>query len=671
MKLKCTKTHPWPEGVGRIAGLVAALVAVAAVGAMGDAQADYQMLFGQEEKQAAATLGTRDDVTLAAKLLAAAGSLKDSPDLQRLLYEKAYELGMKGAGGAGTAIEALDRLDKVDPKGATGRQENRLAAYRQRYAAAGPEDRARAGRQLLRMLMRLAEQHRRAARRDEARRYYSQALMLAGVLESPMLGAVRAAVREMDAESREASRIAAMTAAVDRNPSDIGARRALLLHHLLERDDPAAAAGLLTDDLDEATRTYVPLAAKPVEDLAEGALVEMAEWYRSLAPKAPTAGKINALRRGRGYYARYLGVHEEKDAARLKATLGFRQIQSELSALGVQPGDEPLREIRFEDEKLTKAHAAAVRFLRRTQQPGGHWRSDANGTERYTQGLTGLVVCALLDSGADASDPRVAKALAWLTERDTSRTYSLAWRTMAFGRAYRANQSYLPQLKHDTEQLVRSTRGGGFGYSARGVPEKQRIDLSNTRAALAAVSAGDDAGVAVPNAFWQTEIEFWRRRQEKGGGWAYRPGSEESRPRGSMTAAGIAALFACHRHLYGSLPTAGLNDPRLEAARKGVAWLDKRFSGSLELGKTEQGHPYIDPKHSLDVYYYLYGVSRAGLACGRRSFGGANWLDAGAKAVLRFATEDGGFRGKYGKTASTAMFVLFLNNGARAQFLPE
>ena len=80
-----------------------------------DAKSDYEMLYGAREKKVLATKSTADDAALAGELLASAKHLADSPKLQAILYEKAYEFGAKDLAGHAHALEALALLEKAAP----------------------------------------------------------------------------------------------------------------------------------------------------------------------------------------------------------------------------------------------------------------------------------------------------------------------------------------------------------------------------------------------------------------------------------------------------------------------------------------------------------------------------------------------------------------------------
>ena len=91
----------------------------------------------------------------------------------------------------------------------------------------------------------------------------------------------------------------------------------------------------LNDDCDELLRTYVKLAAGPLDKLETIALKELGEWYGQLADRASLGSKAAMLRRGEACRVRFLAVYTEKDATRIKAALALSKVRRELKKLGV------------------------------------------------------------------------------------------------------------------------------------------------------------------------------------------------------------------------------------------------------------------------------------------------------------------------------------------------
>jgi len=134
----------------------------------------------------------------------------------------------------------------------------------------------------------------------------------------------------LDAEGR----LADLKKKLEENPKSTAARTSLILAYLGEFDNPAEAVKLLSDDLEEKFRTYVPLSARPVAELEEAACLELAYWYAEIAEKASAAGKDVLLGKGKACCQRYLELHTTQDVARLKAAMLLEKIDKAINKGG-------------------------------------------------------------------------------------------------------------------------------------------------------------------------------------------------------------------------------------------------------------------------------------------------------------------------------------------------
>ncbi len=303
-----------------------------------DVRSDYQTLFGAEEQKVAATRQTTDDTAFAAKLVQSAKSLRDSPKLQILLWQKACEFGLKSSAGYDSALAALDRLIECDQQRQADWQAKRLETLRLAYSRSRGPRRKALGKDYLDALLPAAEAVAEKNKLDEAAVMYRQALLVAKYVGSPATAEIAARGKELSDKAavlrRLQVRISSLRRQVEKEPESISAREQLILCYLLEADQPAVAATLVTGDLPEALRTYVPLAAKPLGDLAESACLELAAWYVSIAPKGSRTGRINAMLRARGCYDHFLQTHTGRDTTVLKARLDIDKVEKELKRLG-------------------------------------------------------------------------------------------------------------------------------------------------------------------------------------------------------------------------------------------------------------------------------------------------------------------------------------------------
>jgi len=275
----------------------------------------------------------KSDAEAAGKLVFAAKLLKDAPAMQVALCEKAYDLGIKKVAGFESVAAALDLLDRLAPQRAEDWQQKRLTFYRRRYALIR-KDKRKHSEALVKMLLRTAERHAAGNEWGEASRLYRQALPVANTLLLGNRGEILERLRVAGACHAVWLRAKRFKTDLARNPNNAEARDKLIKLCLIDLDQPGEAAKYVNEDCDETLRAYLPLAARPVEELKEVACLDLGVWYKSLATGAPARdNKVRMYRRARGYLERFMAVHEAKDAAALKASLALKQVDAALARL--------------------------------------------------------------------------------------------------------------------------------------------------------------------------------------------------------------------------------------------------------------------------------------------------------------------------------------------------
>ena len=301
--------------------LAAVIVMVSyATWALADAPGDYKLLFGQEEQKALKG-GAKGAAEFAAKLLTSAKTVPDQKELLALLCEKAHEFGMKDAAGAGqqTAVEAMKLLAESVPEKKAYAQEKLLDVAQTRFARSGGAARQDAGDELLDLLISFGDERTDAKDHKEAVAIYQKAGAIARSVRSARGDQIKDKIAQANLAMAARARFDRMKAGLEANPQNVTARMSLIVACLGELDDPAEAAKLLSDDLDEKLRTRVMLAARPLKELGEAAVLDLAGWYSELAENAPPASKGILLGRAKLCCRRYLKAHSGRDADRLKA----------------------------------------------------------------------------------------------------------------------------------------------------------------------------------------------------------------------------------------------------------------------------------------------------------------------------------------------------------------
>lgn len=331
------------------------------------------------------------------------------------------------------------------------------------------------------------------------------------------------------------------------------------------------------------------------------------------------------------------------------------------------------------DELLYKRVEAAIekgkQALLAAQLPDGSWEGYGKGEDGvygYPSGPTAIAVYALLEAGVSAQDKKIEKALQWMSAQQKKeyktkkgeqapknviwpRTYEVGLRCNAWYLANRQTQSkYRDELKNDAELLEKSTAGGSYGYVSSGAPAGG--DNSCTQLAQLGMWMATREHYEVEDDYWQKCLKHWLASQRPDGGFPY--GNDNSS--GTMTAAGLASLFICYDKLFfRDFRNCNVNADFLPID-KSMKWLDQRFKAILD------GEPGVPRGHG-DLYYFLYGVERVGLASGYKSFGQTDWFTMGAQKILAGQNKDTGvFSGAYGPVVDTSFAMLFLVRGNNA-----
>ena len=310
---------------------------VAAAAGAATAEENFKTLFGNDVRKAALTATAKDDAELANAFLKACGMLADEPDLKVLLYQKAAEFGAKDPAGHAAALKAVDMLVETLPKRRAEWETLRLNVRRAVYQAARGSARSEAAMAYLDQLVAVGESRTAAGQVIEAIAAYRQALLLAKTYRRSRVSEISAKIKLATSRVALHERRDALKAKLDKDPTNASLREQLVMLELLEFDNPAAAAKLLKQDMDEYLRTYIPLAAGPIEKTAETACMDLGKWYAQLLDKAATiAARTTACKRATAYYRQFLSVHEGTDMNSVRAKLALKRLDAQARKLGIR-----------------------------------------------------------------------------------------------------------------------------------------------------------------------------------------------------------------------------------------------------------------------------------------------------------------------------------------------
>lgn len=328
------------------------------------------------------------------------------------------------------------------------------------------------------------------------------------------------------------------------------------------------------------------------------------------------------------------------------------------------------------NQQLDEALNKAAHYLLELQAKDGSWPVTlaanryphliAEQWPAFPTGPTALVTFALLEQGQTINNPKIQKALAYLLEHPTRRTYSLAMRTHVWAQALRQNPSGTARrglgksLARDTRQLINNLTDKGYPYPWSN--HKYRLppytDNSNTQLGLFGVwAAGQIDEVEIPKAYWQKLLKHWIVTQRQDGGWGYvpefnkpnmRPQERNSpaqfRSTVKLTLAGVASLYICMDNVLASRYVRCEGDQPLKPLVRGMEWLNSHFSAS-------------GPPNDCTGLFYL---ERVGLATGLRTIGEIDWFNTGSKRLLELQRGNGSFSGNI---VDTSFGILFLVRG--------
>ncbi len=267
-------------------------------------------------------------------------------------------------------------------------------------------------------------------------------------------------------------------------------------------------------------------------------------------------------------------------------------------------------------------------------------------------GKTALVAYALLMAEVDYNKGPLSKCIKWLTEAKLNGTYAVAFRACAFSMIKK--RPYRQILGADAKWLMDYiAKNGAYTYGEPAKTDPNIYDNCNSHVAVMGMWAASQAGVPVPLKYWQSVRNHWDDEQQGDGGWGYNIPHDASTTTsyGSMTAAGVATLFACNDALNRKdfIRCTITKDP--ERISNGLAWLENRFTVEENPGKRQNYY-----------YYWLFALERVGLISGRKYIGSHDWYREGVRELIRTQRNNGSW-GYGDRVADTAFALLFLARG--------
>lgn len=340
-------------------------------------------------------------------------------------------------------------------------------------------------------------------------------------------------------------------------------------------------------------------------------------------------------------------------------TEGTQRGQQSGAAQGVD-----LQAPSISEETVEKAIQLKVKYLYDSMTPQGTWENSAvrdETNDRDFGGRTALAVLALLYAGEDWKGDKLRKPLVFLTETEFKGTYVTGIRSSLWSKI--KDPKFRELLKTDAQFLIDAmTRRDGTinGFFSYAKPGASAGDHSNTQYGVLGLRDAALRGIEIEPKYWEAIEQHMIDLQYPDGGWAYvtTRGAGDREPYGNMTVACLANLYITLDRLgsgyegrFNGKAAKGCGHRKpTEAIEKGKAWLDVHLPGDMRT------------RMSL---YYLYGLERCANASGRKSFGGLNWFEEGAKRIIATQQPDGS-HGEHGLQVGTSWALLFLSKGRGA-----
>jgi hypothetical protein len=290
--------------------------------------------------------------------------------------------------------------------------------------------------------------------------------------------------------------------------------------------------------------------------------------------------------------------------------------------------------------RVNQAIERGCEWLLTQQQLDGSWAPEQ---VNYRNGATSLCAYALLKSGTRKDHPAIVRAVEWLRSGEPRETYTLACQILALHALDDpAHDAWIKKLGEAI--LANQAVNGGFNYGFQ-----DGGDLSNMQYAALGLRVACAHGLKIGLEVWEKMAAQVLATQKIEGNGAYAPigfaYKSDSKPTGSMTAAGVGILAICEEQLKGH----SKSGPLLPVARRGANWIAQNFA--------VDGNPMSGVKWGA---YWLYGVERVGAQHKTDNFGDHDWYREGALWLCDHQKAEGSWVVSEADVLDTCWALLFL-----------
>lgn len=313
---------------------VAVLASFAAPLTADETEDSYKVLFGNRFEQAVASATAADDLALATEMLDTARKLATLPNLQAMLWDKAFQLTINQPDGLDTAAAAMTLLAEHAP-GRAAEANDRLIDVRQKmFVRAKPDKRVAAGQALIELLSRTADAHLDRGESSAAAALYRRASAVAVQIKSDAAPEIKAKLDASAAAERIEKQVDLLRTRVLEHATDHESAAQLVRLLVIDMDKPAQAQPYANHLKDEDLKKHMILAARPVDELTEAETQSLGAWYRTQGMQAREPRiKAAALTRAAQLFERFLTLHKADDLQRSSATMALEGVKKDLAGL--------------------------------------------------------------------------------------------------------------------------------------------------------------------------------------------------------------------------------------------------------------------------------------------------------------------------------------------------
>eukprot|EP00913_Durusdinium_trenchii_P035353 g33083.t1 len=351
-------------------------------------------------------------------------------------------------------------------------------------------------------------------------------------------------------------------------------------------------------------------------------------------------------------------------------TLSMRTIAAILGILAVLSPERAA--VAADDDlsprKVLQSIKRGRAYLISKQRADGSWSVFPG--DRHHVGVTSLALLSLINSGMTPKDAAIRKGLTFLRRHTLpNETYDASLMLMVFAATKDlGDKDKIIKLvaKLEAGQIRQRGNAGSWTYHLNNRGRGLGGDRSNAQFAILALRDAVHAGVKVKRETWVRARKHWLDQQNNDGSWGY--SGRTGIGSGSMTVAGIATLVITARmldeeqDLVNGRPVCCRNTDPDPALAKAIRFLSNAFERQGTVVNN------INSRRS-NLFYYMYGLERAGRLSGRRFFGSHDWYREGVRFFvntrpnLRDGSWTGVGLGENNPIIGTSMVLLFLSKG--------